>query len=217
MRYWEIDFFRGVAIIGMIFYHLLVDLELFLGWHIGVFDYPIVSLSRIVGFTFTFLLGLSTFLQFQKENSPKPIVKKALILLWCSLVISATTFIFFPSEFIYFGILHLLGISSILLIPFLRFKSNLLLFFIGLLVVVLGITISIPVRASLDFYPPIPWFGFSLWGLAFAKTYLPWRISKTLPPKYKFIQNLGRHSLLTYLIHQPILLAILYLTSKILS
>jgi uncharacterized membrane protein len=68
--------------------------------------------------------------------------------------------------------------------------------------------------STVDYFPLLPWFGVVLIGLYFGKLLyaggqrtfaLKHELSKKNP-----ICFLGRHSLLIYLIHQPIFIAILY-------
>jgi uncharacterized membrane protein len=68
--------------------------------------------------------------------------------------------------------------------------------------------------ASVDYFPLLPWFGVVLLGLYFSKFWyakgerkfnLRHELSKKNP-----ICFLGRHTLLIYLIHQPIFIGILH-------
>jgi uncharacterized membrane protein len=70
--------------------------------------------------------------------------------------------------------------------------------------------------APVDYFPVIPWFGVVLLGVFLGNTfyttegrtfYLP-DYSNWLPTR--FLSFLGRHSLIIYVIHQPILIASLY-------
>jgi uncharacterized membrane protein len=129
-----------------------------------------------------------------------------------------------------FGILHLIGFCIAAAYPFLRLKwINLFLwmaFFTAghyiqnlhvdtTWLVWLGLT---PLRyAPVDFFPLIPWFGVVLLGVFLGNTLYPdgYRgfalpdLSHSLP--IRSLNYLGRHSLLIYLIHQPVLFAILAL------
>jgi uncharacterized membrane protein len=83
-----------------------------------------------------------------------------------------------------FGILHLIGVSIILAYPLLKYR------------------------------PLFPWFGVVLLGL-FAGNVLygggkrPAVVAKRTPAAAKPLLPLGRNSLFIYLIHQPILIALL--------
>lgn len=129
---------------------------------------------------------------------------------------------------IHFGILHLIGASIILAWPFLRGRwTNLILgalligfdWFVGttrvdtIWLVWLGFK---PVAyAAVDYFPLIPWFGlvligiflgnilYTAKGLRFPLADLSWL------PLIQLLSLLGRHSLIIYLIHQPLLIGIL--------
>lgn len=216
MRYWEIDVLRGVAVAGMVIYHLLVDLEMFYGLKIGVFDYPIVILARVVGTLFITLLGMSAYLQFEKEKKIRPLIKRGLGLLFWAIVVSGVTYLAFPGEYVRFGILHLLGVSLWLLVPMVYVKSKIILFLVGLGVITAGLIIRIPSPPALDYYPIMPWFGLAIWGVLIGRVYLPWRKKVVaFKTRIRFLETAGRHSLMIYLIHQPILLLCLYLANKV--
>lgn len=129
-----------------------------------------------------------------------------------------------------FGVLHLIGFSIAVAYPFLRFKwVNFFLwmaFFVagGFIqqvhvdttwLVWLGLT---PYRYTpVDFFPIIPWFGVVLLGIFLGNTLYPngkrgfVLADYSLSPPVRFLDLLGRHSLLIYMVHQPILFALLAL------
>ena len=127
-----------------------------------------------------------------------------------------------------FGILHLIGFSIAASYPFLRLRwANLFLWAIfftaGSFVqeihvdtqwlVWLGLTPNF--YAPVDFFPVIPYFGVVLLGIFLGNTLYPDGLRAFLLPDWSDIlpvrglNFLGRHSLLIYLLNQPILLAIL--------
>lgn len=72
--------------------------------------------------------------------------------------------------------------------------------------------------AAVDFFPIFPWFGVVLLGVWLGNwLYTPggrrfWmpKWGRSLP--ISFLESLGRHSLSVYLVHQPLLLAVLYIS-----
>ncbi len=133
-----------------------------------------------------------------------------------------------------FGILHMLGVSIILAYPFLRRRwTNL---FFGLSVVAAGAFIQADQNSFVlpgvwgfllapfgvfpagvymaDYRALLPWFGVVLLGLFVGNTfYLRRRDVKPLgqaPRPMRPLAFVGRHTLFIYLIHQPILIALLW-------
>jgi uncharacterized membrane protein len=131
--------------------------------------------------------------------------------------------------YVIFGILHLLGLSTILAYPFLRSRWAGLaggIVAIGLGIYVAGLTSTSPWllwlgvrqfgRYMVDYYPILPWFGIALLGVFVGHTLYPGGTPRfTLPDlsqraPIRGLTFLGRHSLLIYLVHQPILLGFLF-------
>ena len=129
---------------------------------------------------------------------------------------------------IVFGILHLIGASIILAYPFLRLKlANVAL---GLFCIAVGLYLHdfsvahpwfawLGIRPNsfmLDYWPLFPWFGVTLLGVL-AGNALYGDVSKRAvrttppPPSSRPLAFLGRHSLLIYFVHQPVLIAALVL------
>ena len=69
-----------------------------------------------------------------------------------------------------------------------------------------------PGYASFDYFPLVPWLGIFLVGTALGKSVyaarrslLPWRLPST------FVNGAGRHSLIIYLVHQPVIMGAIQL------
>ena len=242
-RIWQIDIARGVAVIGMVIYHFLFDLEFIFRLPIGVSQIPLLLFARTVATLFILLVGISATIKFQKIKSKgiKKVVlsfgKKALRIFVYALIITGATSIVFPKETIIFGVLHFISLSLILLIPFLYLRSDVLIGVTGLLFISLGLLVSSitttspwllfigitqPSFSSFDYFPLLPWFGVVLLGLVLGRKYLQSTPDKNLTnrpyPKFgKILANLGRHSLPIYLWHQPILWSTLLLIDKMIT
>lgn len=236
-RLWEVDTIRGIAVVLMVFYHLMWDLSYFGAYPGSMLTTPWQTFARSIGSTFIFVLGVSLTLRYnrlepilsQKQLFRKYLVRGAKLLGW-GMVITVVTYLVLGRGFVVFGILHLLGISTILAYPFLRSRWASLV--AGLAVIGLGslvkqFTLLSPWllwlgvkelgRYMVDYYPVIPWFGIALLGVFVGFTLyaggerqfdLP-DLSRTAP--VRGLSFLGRHSLFIYLVHQPIMLAILVL------
>ncbi len=107
LRY--IDFFRGLAIVNMVIYHLLFDLK-----YIFLVDMPFFSISswfvyqQYIGMSFIFISGISS-------HYSKNLLKNGLKLLGISMLISIVTALISSDIAIYFGVLHFLSLGMILL------------------------------------------------------------------------------------------------------
>lgn len=147
------------------------------------------------------------------------------------LLITLVTWVFIPGNFIVFGVLHFIGLAIILEYPFLDKKYvNLAL---AAIFMILGIYLDQLVFSepwllwlglkpaifhTVDYFPLLPWLGVVSLGLFVGNTlYFNYQRQFRIPDisdhhLIKLTSFLGRHSLLIYLIHQPILIITLYLT-----
>ncbi|BBB91189.1 MAG TPA: heparan-alpha-glucosaminide N-acetyltransferase [Methylomusa anaerophila] len=223
-RIWEIDLWRGIAIILMIAFHLIFDLAEFYHYDFKYFSGFWYLEGKTAAVLFMFLSGVSSTL------SANP-AKRGLQVLAAGLVLTIVTYLFSPEIYIRFGILHLLGCSMLAANYFRSLAPPALLAF-GTAAILSGHLLSLttgtspllipfgltpPGFQSLDYYPLLPWGGVVLYGVAAGITLYPnketlWPnipqniLLPTLPLRW-----LGRRSLTIYLVHQPILLAFLYL------
>lgn len=236
-RLWEIDTVRGIAVVLMVFYHLVWDLAYFGAYSGTMYATAWQVLARGIGTTFIFLLGVSLTLRYdrlkpalsKRQLFGKFLLRGAKIFGW-GMVITVVTYLALGSGFIVFGILHLLGLSTVLAYPFLRSRWASLAG--GVVVISLGVYLNQQLSPSpwliwlgvrqlgrhmVDYYPIFPWFGPTLLGAFAGLTLYPGGSPRfTLPDlssavPIRGLSFLGRHSLVIYLVHQPIMLAILVL------
>nr|WP_269848894.1 heparan-alpha-glucosaminide N-acetyltransferase [Methanosarcina horonobensis] len=147
------------------------------------------------------------------------------------LIITVITRIFFPGQYILFGILHFFGVSAVLAYPFLKYgKENL---FFGLFFVLVGLYLKdrtfgfsallwLGLRpegfVTLDYFPIFPWFGVLLTGIFLGNSmYKGGNRQYKAPEADKFLLQkpfswIGKHSLSIYFIHQPLFLGLLLLS-----
>jgi len=67
-RFWEIDFLRGIAIIMMIIYHILFDLNFFDIYSINLHSSPFRLFLYPIGTTFLLLVGISLTLSYARSK-----------------------------------------------------------------------------------------------------------------------------------------------------
>lgn len=203
----------------MIFFHLIYDLNYY--YHIPVrYDSGFIYyLGKAAASMFIFISGISCTLT--RNN-----VKKGVILIFWALLVTAVTYVAVPGSNIFFGILHLLAVSTLLFPIFSRINPYLLLPLGTIIIISYLFTAKITMPnnfllplgllgenfSSVDYYPLLPWFGPFLYGIALGK--LKYKERKSLfpfkPSGKNFLDLLGQHSLTIYLLHQPILLVMLY-------
>lgn len=229
-RIWEIDFLRGLSIILMVGYHILYDLSELCGIRtlIGI---PINLSTAAWWAAVMFFAGLFVVLSGISSTLSRRNTRRALKLLGVAIVVTAATYIFDSSSAVYFGILHCL--ASCILIYGLTLEKSKPRTCAAAGTIVLGLSLAVsllmkkaPVHfdwllplgihsqafASFDYFPLLPWFGIFLAGAVLGKSiYAPKRslLPKRLPPT--FINAAGRHSLLIYIVHQPVILAFLWI------
>lgn len=229
-RIWELDVLRGVFILNMIIFHLAYDLIYLFGIvklvnpvAIAIYEFG----NDWFGAPFLFISGICvTF-------SSRP-VRRGLVVIGCGMLITAVTVGMYLLGFagkdiiIYFGVLQCLGVCM-LLWPLFKKLPTPALAVLGILLALVGLYLKNHIRvdfpwliplgipsysfASSDYFPLLPNFGYFLIGAVLGRRFYPQRT--TLLPKVndrnpviRFLGFWGEHSLLIYLLHQPILAAL---------
>ncbi len=233
-RFWELDFLRGSACVMMALYHFLLDLQYFGVIAAGLYTGFWGILQKSIGFTFLFLVGIGLTISYNKnrDDFAERMARRGATVFGLGLVVSAITFIAVPGWGIYFGILHLIGVSIILATPFVGKKRLSLAAGIALILAPMiynlrgfGITelvwlgLSSPFR-TLDFYPVIPWFGCVLLGIAAGNHFYEngkreFKIPAAQGKLFGLTQAFGKNALLFYFAHQLVLLPLAYLVSQV--
>lgn len=227
-RFWEIDFLRGIAIILMICFHIAYDLKYFELLNFNI-DSTTWTIFRISIFSLFFVLvGISLSISKSRGKQFKDFFIRGLKVFFWGLIITLVTYIFMRQGFVSFGVLHFIGLSIILAYPFLKFSYlNLLL---AVPIIVFGLYLFsvsfnfewllwIGLKPSgfytVDYFPLLPYFGIILIGIFLGKKLYPNAMrafkQKESPSSafVKFIDFLGKKSLLIYLLHQPVIIGIL--------
>ena len=235
-RYIELDLLRTAAIVMMVIYHFVFNGVYFFGVDLDPLHGFWRIFARTSAITFLLLVGISFTISWQKQKTKHFLIAydkylvRGGIIIGFGMLITVITYALIPIAYVRFGILHLIG-TCILLLPFtakLR-ETNLLL---GIAVILIGMLMK-PLHTdlsfllplgfhdgnlnSVDYFPLLPWYGFVLIGAGMG-SYLyvrnvHWR--RQILPIPKIVAQIltwpGRHSLLIYMTHQPLVLLALWL------
>src|SRR5215216_5948023 len=232
-RFWEVDAARGVAIAMMVVYHLVYDLDNFGGYGIESTSGFWAYFADATASAFLVLVGISLAISYSRAGARGrslfgKYLRRGLRIFAYGMALTIG-FLALGMGVVAFGILHLIGVSIILAYPLLRYRlPNLLL---GVSVIAVGWYMRAQDVSSVspwllplgvvpenvfmpDYRPLFPWFGVVLLGL-FAGNVLygggkrPAVVTNGAPALVKPLLPLGRNSLFIYLIHQPIVIALL--------
>jgi len=232
----EVDLLRGAAVIGMVLYHLLFDLDYLGLCQVDARSGPLLLLAMLVAGTFLLVVGASLFLSSERSGKRPPFgkyLRRGIKIFALGMLISAATWIYSPEEMVRFGVLHLIGVSIVLAYPF--FYRPRWSFLAGAAAIAGGLSLSrldlpagpllwlYPERFNtLDYFPILPWFGIVLIGLALSSlAYGGYQRRFSLPPCLEelpplmALSALGRHSLTIYLLHQPAIFVALELAATV--
>jgi len=223
IRYGEIDVLRAIAIVLMVIFHFVYDLKEFAGVSIDYQSPFWFSIEKVSALLFIFISGLSS--GFSK--SP---VRRGLKVLFFGMVITVVTFVFMREEYVRFGILHFLGVAMILSPLLLRLPSWTLWGFAGSSAVlgfwfkeqVLKTSLLLPLGlmydgfGTIDYYPLFPYLTVTILGiLAYRYFY-----AQGTKPLFSYQLNskltkwASRNSLGIYLVHQPLLLLVIFIINR---
>ncbi|MDM9628122.1 DUF1624 domain-containing protein [Rhizobium sp. S152] len=231
-----LDTVRGAALIAMATYHFSWDLE-FMGYLApGTAETGWLKLyARAIASTFLFIVGISLVLASTPDIRWRPFWKRFAMIAAAALLISLATFYFVPGEWIFFGILHAIAVLSLVGLAFTRLPLAITI--LATVVVTIAWLVDtwiapgvlrseifnprylawigfaeMPQRSN-DYVPVFPWAVPFLVGLTATRiamlTALPQRLA-ALGTGNSPLAKIGRHSLLFYLVHQPVLIAIAY-------
>jgi len=234
-RILAIDALRGIALIAMASYHFAWDLEFFGYIEAGTTGAGFWKLyARMIASSFLFLAGFSLVLGHYPSLRGRSFAIRFAKIAGAALVITIATRFAFPDSFIFFGILHSIAAASLVGLLFLRLPVV-----ITLLAAVAAFLAPDYLRSSMfdnpalwwvglsetlprsnDYVPLLPWLAPFLTGIAAARLALSrhWLDrpveGEDAPPKWKTaLISGGRHSLAVYLLHQPLLIGLVYLFS----
>lgn len=233
-----IDAWRGLAVIGMVVFHLFLLLAV-----IGVAPRDLYAgswlvLARLVQYSFLGLVGISLVLACQRarqhESGSKLFYRQQILRIGqiavCALGISVITGWFLPNFFIWFGVLHLIAVSSIVLLP-LSHRPRLSLVVLGALVLLSVFVTQRPTDSQLlqtiglrytqpfstfDLFPLFPWICVVAAGVVIGhwlvthQTVFASVNQRLQHPVCRPLLWVGQNALLVYMIHVPVILLVFF-------
>ena len=217
-----LDVVRGLMILLMVGHHLLYDLVYFYNWPRFILENGFFAVASPLGAgIFIIMSGATTF----KSRSN---AVRGLRILAAAAAVTITTYIFDKNAYIVFGILHFLGVSSLLyaaLAPVLRKIPQKVAPFLYIALFFAGIALKYTLNIhsiwliplgfppetfyTMDYFPLVPWFPVYLFGTWFGSLVFSHRLPEWFYRiRSAFLERCGRWSLWIYLLHQPVLLAV---------
>ena len=228
-RIFALDALRVFAIVMMIAYHFIYDLKYFgyVDW-----DTPLGNgfwqWRTTIVFSFVFAMGLSMGIAHAAARKPRAFRKRLGQILACAVLISIVSVFMFPESYIYFGILHFMVIASLL--TFALIGKPKLALALGIFIVIsfwvgwvpygwpFKLLSGLPSYTE-DFVSPFPWLGVACIGAGLGERLMAnealmekistWKIKDPLGTLIGFA---GKRSLSIYMLHQPVLFALIIST-----
>lgn len=221
-RYPLFDALRGLSIVLMVLYHCAYLLVTLGHAPAGLIENPILDVLQPL-FASVFIAISGACSMFSRSNA-----RRGVKFLLAAAVVTLASWLVMPDLLIRFGILHFLGVMTLMMVPLrpwlMRRRARpllwLALFFVSYFALnrtfsaehlwLLGIVS--PEFISGDYFPLFPWsfmyfFGTCI-GRAAQENRLPtWFYTVRAP----FFEACGRHTLLIYLLHIPIFYVIVQL------
>ncbi len=220
-----LDFFRGLAIILMMMFHLSFDLNYFHIIQIDIYRGDFWKYARwIIVSMFLLAVGYSLYLSYHEKILWSKVLKRVRLLALYALLISLVTYFIFPTSWIYFGVLHFILVASLLGLLFVRQPWIALATSIVILVGTYAGWLSTswlyewlkPIlflpRHAEDLVPLFPWFALVLLGIFLGSRGIIGKMPTVRPVKE--IAFLGRHSLVIYMVHQPLFFGVLLVITQ---
>lgn len=226
-----VDVARGSALVAMVIYHGAWDLHFFALAPIDPIGNPAWTVfARLIAGSFLAIVGVSLVLAARSGWRAWAFGRRLALVGGAALAVTLVTALATPAEFIFFGILHCIALSSVLALPFLKAPIWLVIT-AGVVVLVMPqvwreplfdtpalrwVGLGTVAPATNDYVPLFPWFSAVLLGLAAARLALAsrraggwrWQARGALS---RALAWAGGHSLVIYLIHQPLLFGAFWL------
>jgi len=229
-RFDRLDALRGVAIVWMAAFHFSFDLNHFRFIQQDFYRDPVWTVQRSCIVTlFMFCVGAGQGIAVAQGQSARRFWTRWAQVAGCAVLVSIGSWLMFPKSFISFGVLH--GIAAILVVARFTTSWGAWRWPLGLVAIALphfvadpffdtrwtnwvGLVTAKPVTE--DYAPILPWLGVVWWGAASADWLLRERarvLTGPLLTAARPLAVLGRWSLSFYMLHQPVLIGLVWLAA----
>jgi uncharacterized membrane protein len=222
-----VDVLRGIAVVAMVAYHFAFDLAYFRVIAANFYRdaFWLHSRTAILS-SFLLLAGVSLVLAQRTGAGRAGFWRHVATIAACALAVSIGSALVFPDSYIWFGVLHAVAFSLVLIRPLAARPA--IAFGLGIVVILTGNLLAAPVfdgqpwgalgfattkPRTEDYVPLFPWAGVMLVGIAAGHALVrnEFRVVAGLARAPAFLGWLGRHSLALYMLHQPVLFGLLWL------
>ncbi len=225
-----VDLARGVAIAMMVVYHFCFDLAHFRLARFDFYNDPFwLNFRTLILGLFLLLVGVSLVLATRRRIETRRILARLLRVGAGAALVSLATWWMFGDRFVFFGVLHFIVVASVLGLLFVRRPPMALA--AGLVLLLVGNRLQSPwfdqpgwrwiglmthKPATEDYVPLLPWLGVVLTGIFIGgwlcRSGRLRALDARMPGQRPWARALafsGRHSLLIYLLHQPLLFGLI--------
>ncbi|MFO1324808.1 MAG: heparan-alpha-glucosaminide N-acetyltransferase [Burkholderiales bacterium] len=225
-----LDVVRGAALVAMIAFHFSFDLASFrvVAWDFYRDPFWLHARTAILS-TFLLIAGVSLVLAESTPRGRTRFWRHVARIAACALLVSAGSYAMFPNSFIWFGVLHAIAVSLVLIRPLAAHPRAALA--AGVAAIVAGNVVTSPwfdgrpwgwvgfatvKPVTEDYVPLFPWTGVMLVGIAagHALVRTGFRALAPFARGPRALAWLGRHSLAVYMIHQPLLIGLLIVLTR---
>jgi len=231
-RIFGLDVFRGWAIVMMMIFHFSYDL-----WFFRLVEFDIIHDTFWVYFRYVIVtifmvsVGISLGIVHTPHIRWDKVLRRSLIIGAAAIVVTISTMIQSPHAWVYFGILHLVFVASLAGLVFVGHPRSAV--FGAVIVFVLSAfdmtgqntlfywlrpILHLPYRTE-DLARFFPWFGAVLVGIAaygfgWYRVFLGSAFLSSENRGNYILAFMGRHALVIYLVHLPILYGMVMFVTK---
>ena len=219
-----IDNIRGIAFIFMLIQHIFYFYDVSKYYETDYASNPLISMSGTIARTiFIILSGYSLALSNKNKKNNKNKFKTPILVLTHAMLITCITWFLYPEFFIRFGVLHYIGLSTILLSYLAPYKNLYLPAFIisyiasnnipnfkggDIFNLILG---GKTTYNMMDYFPLLKWLPYSITGMFLFKIFDRKTNQETNQETNEIniksiLSNIGKNSLNYYTLHIIILL-----------